>query len=191
MDTVVYGALLNKADLAQLLKECTFLQEGTFLGEDFPLHLVDTKERDTLIRFMPFNATLSYEMYAQYASGRIFHTDFELRWQREAERVRVLYIGNERKIPFLEVMEHPELEKRPEQQSYYLFGERLKNNQSDPSERIGKPVGAEDFAEARIPRLLHYPIKGKKRYAQLVVQEYLDKATGQLALYRFVEVKEA
>ncbi len=191
MDTVVYGALLNKADLAQILAECTFLQDGTFLGEDFPLHPINAKERNTLIRFIPFDATLSYEMYAQYTSGRIFHTDFELRWQWEAEQVRVLYIGNERKIPFLKMIEHPELEKRSEQQSYYLFGERLRNNQSDQSERIGKPVGAEDFAEARIPRLLHYPIKGQKRYAQLVVQEYLDKATGQVALYRFVAVKEA
>jgi hypothetical protein len=192
MDTVVYGALLTKADLAQLLKECTkeytFLQQGTFLGEDFPLRMVNAKERDTLIRFLPFDPDLPSEMYAHYTFGRIFHADFELRWQGEAEQVRVVYIGNERKIPFLGPIEHPELEKRAEQQCYYLFGERLRENQA---ERIGKPVGKEDFAEARIPRLLHYPINGQKRYAQLVVQEYLDKATGQVALYRFVAVKEA
>jgi hypothetical protein len=191
MDTVVCGALLNKDELVQLLKACTFLHKGTFLGEDFPLHLVAPNERDTLIRFIPFDATLSFEMYAHYTYGRIFHADFELRWQPEAAQVRVLYVGNEQKIPFLEVIEHPELEERAEQQGYYLFGERLNNSQADQSARIGRPVGEGDFAEARIPRLLHYPIKGQKRYVQLVVQEYLDKATGQVALYRFVAVKEA
>lgn len=188
MDTVVYGELLTRAELAQLLEKCTFLHQGTFLGEDFPLHLVDPKECDALIRFIPFDPNLTYEMYAQYTSGRIFHTDFELRWLPEAEKVRVLYIGTEQTMPLLKSVEHPKLEKRAQQQRYYLFGDRLSSNQS---ERIGTPVGEEDFAEARIPRLLHYPIKGRKRNAQLVVQEYLDKATGQVVLYRFVAVKEA
>jgi hypothetical protein len=188
MDTVVYGKLLTRAELAQLLEKCTFLHQGTFLGEDFPLDLVSEKERDRLIRFIRFDAALTYEMYAQYTSGRIFHADFEVRWQPEGDMVRVLYIGSEQKMPLLEVLKYPELEKRVEQQSYYLFGERLKNSRTV---KIGKPVSAEDFAEARIPRLLHYPIGGEKRYAQLIMQEYLDKATGQVALYRVVAVKEA
>ena len=188
MDTVVYGKVLTRTELAQLLEQCTFLHEGTFLGEDFPLHLVNEEERERLIRFIRFDASLPYEMYAQYTSGRIFHPDFELRWQPEADKVRVLYIGTEQKMPFLEIPDHPELEKRAELQAYYLFGERLKTSRTV---NIGKPVSNEDFAEARIPRLLHYPVGGGKRYVQLFVQEYLDRATGRVVLYRFVAVKEA
>ena len=188
MDTVVYGGLLTRTEFAQLLEKCTFLHQGTFLGEDFPLHLVSTGERDRLIRFIRFDSELSYDMYAQYTTGRIFHTDFELRWLPEAEKVRVLYIGTEQEIPFLAIPEYPELEERAEQQSYYLFGERLKTSRTVS---IGRPVSEEDLAEARIPRLLHYPLGGEKHYVQLVVQEYLEKATRQVALYRFVAVKEA
>jgi len=185
---IVCNNMLSEADLATLLEQCTFLHQGTFLGETLPLHIVKPEERDELVRFISFDATLPYEMYAQYTFGRIFHTDFELRWQHESGKVRIMYIGVERKIPFLRAIDYLKLEKCAEQQSYYLFGERVIDNQA---EKIGKPVGEGDFAEARIPRLLHYPVKGHKRYVQLVVQEYLDEVTKQVALHRFVSVKEA
>jgi len=185
---IICSNVLSEANLATLLEQCAFLQQGTFLGETLPLQIVNTEKRDALIRFIPFDATLPYKMYAQYTFGRIFHPDFELRWQHEPGQVRVMYIGIERKIPFLRVIDYLKLEKRAEQQGYYLFGERVIDKQT---EKIGKPVGEGDFAEARIPRLLHYPVKGHGRYVQLVVQEYLDKETKQVALHRFVAVKEA
>jgi len=189
MDTeIVSSNVVSKTNLVALLEQCAFLQQGTFLGETLPFQIVRPQERDTLIRFMPFDITLPYEIYAQYTFGRIFHSDFELRWQHESDKVRIMYIGTERTIPFLHVMRHIKLEKRSEQQCYYLFGERLGDEQL---KNIGKPAVKDDFAEARIPRLLHYPLKGHGRYAQLVVQEYLDAETKQVALHRFVTVKEA
>jgi hypothetical protein len=185
---IISGNVLSEADLATLLKQCEFLRQGTFLGEELPRQIVGAKEREALIRFTPFDATLTYDRYAQYTSGRIFHTDFELRWQQESDGIRVRYIGSERKIPFLRVIEYPKLEKSAKQQGYYLFGERVIDNQT---EKIGKPSSEGDFAEARIPRLLHYPLKGTRSYVQLVVQEYLDEETKQVALHRFVTVKEA
>lgn len=185
---IVCSGLLSQDELATLLKQCTFLQQGTFLGESLPREVVHAEGRDALIRFTPFDATLSYEMYAQYTFGRIFHHDFELRWQHEAGKVRVVYIGTECTIPFLQVMHNLKLEKRTGQRHYYLFGERLGSEQL---KSIGKPAVEGDFAEARIPRLLHYPIKGHEPYAQLVVQEYLDSETKQVVLHRFVAVKEA
>ncbi len=84
---IICSNMLSKADLATLLAECDFLQQGTFLGEMLPLQIVNTEERDALIRFRPFDTTLSYEVYTQYTFGRIFHDDFELRWQHESGQV--------------------------------------------------------------------------------------------------------
>src|SRR4051812_17792106 len=89
---IVCKGLLSKADLTTLLEQCTFLRQGIFLGESLPLHFVPLKGRDALIRFRPFDDTLSYEEYALYTFGRIFHDDFELRWQHEQGKVRVRYI---------------------------------------------------------------------------------------------------
>lgn len=185
---IVCSKLLNKTDLATLLAECPFLRDGTFLGEMVPAHTVHAEERDALVRFIRFDTTQPYERYVQYTSGRIFHDDFELRWQHEQDKVRVIYIGRARSIPFLGNESKLLLEKYTEQQHpYYLFGERLGDEQL---RKIGKPATEGDFAEARIPRLLHYPIEGKSNHAQLVVREYCDE-TGQVALHRFVTVKEA
>jgi hypothetical protein len=185
---IVCSNVLSESNLVTLLEQCTFLQQGTFLGETLPLSIVSTEQRDALISFKPFDATLPYKTYTQYTFGRIFHPDFELRWQHQSDKVRVIYIGIKREIPFLLAINYLTLEKRAEQQHYYLFGERIIDNQA---EKIGKPVIEGDFAEARIPRLLHYPVKGQSHYAQLVVQEYLDKKTEQAILHRFVKVKEA
>jgi len=184
---IVCSKLLSKTELATLLAQCAFLQEGTFLGEMVPAHTVSPEERDALVRFIRFDTTLPCNAYVQYTCGRIFHTDFELRWQHEQDKVRVVYVGKARSIPFLEVKSELQLEKYTEQQHpYYLFGERL----GEMAEKIGNPAVAGDFAEARIPRLLHYPIEGKGAHAQLLVQEYCDD-TGRVVLHRFVAVKEA
>src|SRR6266498_4100256 len=97
---IVCSNMLSEADLATLLEQCVFLRQGTFLGEALPRQVVSPEERDALVRFIPFDATLSYKAYAHYTFGRIFHPDFELRWQHDSGGVRVMYIGTERKIPF-------------------------------------------------------------------------------------------
>lgn len=183
---IISGNLLSEDELVQLLKQCTFLQQGIFLGEELPRRVIKEKERDALICFIAFDPTLPYNRYAQYTFGRIFHTDFELRWQHESDGICVRYIGIEQIIPFLRVKDDLKLEKGAKQQRYYLFGERVKDK-----EKIGKPSSEGDFAEARIPRLLHYPLKGSSSYAQLVVQEYLDTETKQVAFHRFIAIKEA
>lgn len=192
---ILCSAVLNKDNFVMLLAQCKeerLFEQSIFLGEMQPRHFIRAEERDALIRFMLFDATRSSETYMQYTSGRIFNADCELRWQHEQDQLHVTYIGSRLTLPFLQVsydlQRNTWLEKRPEQQAYYLFGERLGHQQL---ENIGAPAVEGDFAEARIPRLLHYPLAGKKRYAQIVVQEYLDKRTGQVACYRFVAVKEA
>ncbi len=185
---IICSDVLSEADLVKLLDQCTFLQQGTFLGETLPPSIINTEQRDALISFKPFDSTLHYGTYTQYIYGRIFHPDFELRWQHDSGQIRVIYIGINQEIPFLRAIDYLKLEKRAEQQHYYLFGERVVDNQT---EKVGKPVDEGDFAEARIPRLLHYPLQGHSLYAQLVVQEYLDKETGLVALSRFITVKEA
>lgn len=185
-DEIVCGKMLGREQLAMLLAQCAFLQDGTFLGEKVPHQIVLPQERDALLCFERFNAEQSYN-YARYTTGRIFHPNFELRWQHEQDGARVIYVGVERDVPFLEPIPALKLVRSKQQQSYYLFGKRL----GDRAERIGAPAAEGDFAEARIPRLLCYPIRGKQPYAQLIVREYLDSETGQIAFHRFVAVEGA
>jgi hypothetical protein len=195
MDTeIVCSDMLSETRLAKLLEQCEFLRKGKFLGETLPRKIVDAQERDALVRFERFDTltsdtTFSYNECARYTSGRIFHPAFELRWLHDSGGVRVLYIGTEQKIPFLEPRGDLRLEKRKDQQRYYLFGRRVIDDAGEY--KVGKPAARGDFAEARIPRLLHYPVDGQRYFVQVIVQEYLDEKTKQVALYRFVDVKEA
>jgi len=59
-------------------------------------------------------------------------------------------------------------------------------------ERMGIQAveGEEYYAEVRIPRLLRYPdlkpnSSQKAQRVQLAVEEYTDKSTGQVKLFRF------
>lgn len=71
---------------------------------------------------------------------------------------------------------------------YYLFGKRLDANFLKD---IGQPAQAGDFAEARIPRLLRYPIVTEKERVQLVACEYSDRESGAGVAFRFKKLVEA
>jgi hypothetical protein len=180
---IICTGLLTSSDFTEFILECTFLQqerEVFFLGEILPACIITTaKEREPLIHIAPFDTTIPY---VQYTFGRIFHRDFELRWQSEENHLHVIYAGIERDIPRLK----PEMRliKQPLAKKYYLFGKRLS---AQRLKEIGKPARPGDFAETRIPRLLHYPeaVSGQGEYIQVVVQEYLDPETQAVAFYRF------
>ena len=79
-----------------------------------------------------------------------------------------------------------------ETKGYYLFGQRLR---TDQFELLGIPPSDRLYAEARIPRLLYYPWSqqptSKQEWVKLEVLEYREKATAQVAFYRFQDVKPA
>lgn len=179
-------------DVSALIAGCQFPTGTLVLLESLPQVLVDEPARQNLLYFdfasfdnTPFDKTVDL---ASYTSGRIFHEDFELRWEQNAGRMQVIYLAKKSgpEIPTLqpvdkEVLDLDQVEAR--ERFYFLFGERLRPEQL---ERIGKPPARDgDFAVLRIPRLLRYPAPPKAERVQLVVQELIHKDTGQLVLFRF------
>jgi hypothetical protein len=182
-DDILCSGLLTKAEFLDLLAQCSFLreeQEVTFLGEIQPQRFITPKERQDLICIVSFDASIPHTTYSRYTTGRIFNQNFELRWQQEYEYLWVVYLGATQAIPYLN--QPIVVEKVPDQKKYFLFGRRLT---PERIKEIGYPAREGDFAEVRIPRLLHYPVPAKGTYVQIEVQEYLDPATDMVAFYRF------
>lgn len=176
-------------DIAGLIANCKFqLKEKVlFLAEKSPQHVVEkAEERLELLRFTYFDENIPF---ADYTSGRIFHPDFELRWEKIDERaVRVVYVGEERSIEPLQVKNDLKLKKNSDIKYYYLFGKRL---EPEELELIGKPATEGDFAEVRIPRLLRYPPLENAKRVHLGVCEYVQETTGKLELFRFQSLEPA
>jgi hypothetical protein len=167
------------------------MPEAFFLAELFPTHLVKTQqERENLLQFTFFNQKLCC---TDYTTGRIFQQDRELRWERQDELMRVVYLGeSENEAQFTEYHLKPKeilhaLRKRSEPTYYYLFGERLRESDL---QKLGKAAQKGDFAVVRIPRMLRYPVKvNDDRYARLAVCEYLEDVTHRVVLFRFQGVE--
>lgn len=184
-------------DITALITACNFPPEALFLAEMLPRHVISADERQDLLRFTYFDADLPF---ASYTSGRIFHQDFELRWEKNDDKTQVVYVGTKRDLPMLEVtfnldLNTPRKKSIPDlrtfrRRHYYLFGERLREGDLD---KIGVPGEQRNFAfaEVRIPRLLLYPIQQNERRARLVVREYLDEETGEVKLFRFESLEAA
>jgi hypothetical protein len=181
-------------DLDSLIHKCQFPSDALFLAESLPQHVVvGAKARRDLLRFAQFDVKIPF---ATYSSGRIFHRDFELRWEKNNGKFKVVYLGIERELPELE-KSGLQLKKLEPLKYYVLFGKRLSEKEL---ELIGIPVNERDFAfaELRIPRLLHYPVKeDNRKRVRLAVREYVEEKadikepsdkepiTGPVILFRF------
>ena len=178
------------ADIAAFIKECAFPDDSYVLVERFPPRIIPNEERQNLLQFGRLSGGINP---ADSTSGRVFSQHFELRWQEEEGKYRVVYLGEERHIPRLTRDEEntlDKLEKREKAKCYYLFGEYL-NLDDSKLENMGlkKEVGHSYYAEVRIPRLLRYPIAEQARRVCLKVCEYVEKETGAVQLFRFQGLK--
>lgn len=170
-------------DIVGFIAGCNFPDDAFFLGEQQPARVVKPAERQDLLLFVDYEPTLPF---AAYTSGRIFHREFELRWQQENGRIRVVYLGTKGYCP--PAMPSGQDIVMQKSRQYYLFGERLR---SDDVQIIGKPAREGDFAEVRIPRLLRYPIQGKQRRVLVTISESINEQTGEVGQYRFQGIEEA
>jgi len=179
-------------DIAALIAQCVFPSGALFLVEMLPQHVVvGSSERKNLLRFANFDASIPFAMFAAYTSGRIFHPDFELRWEKQGDRTQVIYIGMEEYRPPVSMdVHHLDLKENDSLKYYYLFGERLR---PEHLERIGVPHEEREyaFAEVRIPRLLLYPAPQGARRVRLAVREYVQEVTEKVELYRFHSLEAA
>lgn len=156
------------------------------LVENQPRYVIQPQERQNLLQFAIFNPAFDF---MPYASGRIFHAQGELRWERQQAHMHIVFTGAQAYRPGLLDVEEIALddcEKVP--RAYFLFGRRLDNQQLA---RIGPPAQTGDFAEVRIPRLLRYPplpVVAQAERVQLAIYEYVDPATGANVAYRFYDL---
>ncbi len=154
-----------------------------------PRNVVKSDVHQSLLLFEQFNPEADF---ASYTSGRIFHEQGELRWERHLADMQVVYTGDRAYKPELNDSEERTLDACASLiRSYFLFGKRLDEGQL---KRIGPAAQLGDFAEVRIPRLLRYPqleeLKDAERI-QLAVCEYVDCMTGMNIAYRFKKLVPA
>lgn len=185
MEELLLGGNVSHDDFARLMRTCK-IPPGAItlvLLEIQPCGAVEFEARQSLLLFEQFNPEFDF---APYTSGRIFHMQGELRWERRPADIQVVYTGD--------IEYKPELHDSEERtlhgydlviRSYFLFGKRLNEEQL---KRIGPAGHSGDFAEVRISRLLRYPqleeLKNAERI-QLAICEYVDRLTGMNIAYRF------
>ena len=184
-------------DIAEFIQACSFLSDSTgshILLEMLPQRIVGKDDRQNLLFFAEYPCKLPH-LISDYTAGRIFHEEFELRWEKFDSGTQVVYIGKQRALPRLTddidiLTENTSLLKDCAKitSSYYLFGKRLNDT---ARKNIGPPAQKGDFAEVRIPRLLRYPVKEQdKEYVKLSIYEYRHKATNERILFRFRKLDE-
>jgi hypothetical protein len=187
MTEVLYTGRVPLERLDRLVSVCRFAPEAIFLAEALPTLPVESRrEREALLQCTRYNQQLRC---ADYDTGRIFQVDRELRWERQHAEARVVYIGEiERESELTDCQLQKknildQYQKKAGATGYYLFGERLRD---EDLPRLSKIADKGDFAVLRIPRTLRYPVKiNEDPYARLLLCEYLDEATGRVSFYRF------
>ena len=192
VDETVYAGPVE--DIQEFIETCLFLSYSSgslILLEMQPQKMVGKEDRQNLLFFAEYPCKLPY-LINEYSAGRIFHEEFELRWEKISSGVQVVYIGNKRPLPLPPAKTDVLKDCVRASSSYYLFGKRLDDEKVS---KIGEPAQTNDYAEVRIPRLLRYPVKDKSRdYVKLNVYEYRHKLTNERVLFRFrspvAEVKE-
>ena len=164
-------------------------QSSFMLLERQPREVITADKRRNLLLFESFDPHFDF---TPYTSGRIFHEAGELRWERQQTMLNVVYTGDAQFQPA--ITQHSEVqieplddyaeEKGKGTKEYLLFGKRLNKRERD---LIGPAVRVGDFAELRIPRLLHYPLDEPSLpdRVQLLVREYVDPITGMNVAFRF------
>lgn len=178
--------LVENVAVDTLVKEAHFPDDAFVLVESLPQKvIVDQKKRQGLLRFTRLQDEVDL---SQYASGRIFHSNFELRWEQDTQGTHAVYIGEERTLSGMRFIRH--LRRSEPAQKYYVFGEHLSEKQLEAM-GIERENGYTDYAEVRIPRLLHYPISTGATRLQLLVWEYIDETTGRVQWFRFANLKPA
>jgi hypothetical protein len=199
-EEILYTGHVRSGEWLTFIKDCGFSTgAGTyFLAENLPTTVVEPKDRQDLLVFERFSLDLPFE---KYTSGRIFEAAGELRWEKQQNKVRAVYLGMSiasvaRALRNYRLRSSDKLlELVPQTRYYYLFGTKLEMRTIEQinGEQTKNPVKPGDFAELRIHRILRYPAPGHvpdKGYVQLQVREYVSPESGQIQFFRFQGLDE-
>lgn len=158
--------------------------ESLMMLERVPSSFLSDDEREKGICLRVYDANENFEAWEQ---GRIFHDDFELRWEKQDSAFSTVYIGAKKMLSMLHVKPLSGFEIQDE--SYYLWGKKMT---ADTLKLIDQPKTANLFLELQIPRLLRYPVSNRnaKFRVKLSARHYLNLETGALEFYRFRHLEE-
>ena len=171
-------------NLLPVVQSLNCTSESLMIFERVPRTFLSDDEGQDGICLRKYDPSENFEAWER---GRIFHNNFELRWENQGEIFVIVYIGVRKKLPMSHTKFLSEFEVHDE--SYYLWGERMT---ADARKLLDQPVKTNLFLELQIPRLLHYPVSNqdKKSRVKLSVRHYLNLETGTLEFYRFRHLEE-
>lgn len=180
-EQICWGTTKNPCKIVQAL-DCP--SESLMMLERVPTSFLSDDERERGICLRKYDASENFEIWEQ---GRIFHDDFELRWEKQDSAFSVVYIGELKKLSMLDTRPLSDFE--IQDNSYYLWGEKMT---SDTLKLICQSETESLFLELQIPRLLNYPVskRNEKFRVKLSARHYLNSKTGALEFYRFQHLEE-
>jgi hypothetical protein len=111
--------------------------------------------------------------FDKIVSGRLFGRDSELHFRRINDVIFRTVVISESELSNFDDVETKDLE-RLDNKSYYLWGEKL---------------GERTWFEARIPRLLRYPLDNPKKLVKLKTIEYKNRENGLIEFTRFQDIE--
>lgn len=202
MDEIICSG--TTADIVPLIKALS-LEGALFLAEEFPRSLINDPVKRKQLLLFNFLDRVSDDERRRFTSGHVFSRKAELRWEKTFDgSYSIVYLGPSTALDGLKESRQESISSGQygqydtETRCYYLFGQRLSEDTRQQMKiQVDASLSADRlYAEARIPRLLHYPWteppgnKEEKR-VQLEVLEYREKDTGQIRYYRFFGVKLA
>lgn len=189
------------ADIVPLIKALPF-EGALFMAEEFPRSLINDPVKRKQLLLFNFLDRVTDDEKRRFTSGHVFTSDAELRWEKTAEdSYSVVYLGPPTTLDGLKESKQTTIFREQYDlkcRYYYLFGQRLsEKTRQEMKIQVDASLSAERlYAEARIPRLLHYPwtkppANEREKRVQLEILEYREKDTRQIHYYRFRGVKPA
>ena len=180
-EQICWGTTEKLSTIVQAL-DCP--PELLMMLERVPTAFLSDDEQKPGICLQKYDASENLEAWER---GRIFHNNFELRWEKQGGVFVIVYIGEPTELPMPHIMSLSEFETQDE--NYYLWGERMS---ADNLKAIDQPEATNLFLELQIPRLLPYPVsnRGGKLRVKISARHYLNSETGDLEFYRFRHLEE-
>ena len=180
-EQICWGTAENLLPIVHAL-DC--LPESLMVLERVPDVFLPDDEQKRGICLQAYDADENFEAWER---GRIFHNNFELRWEKQDGVFVIVYIGEPTELPMPHTESLSEFETQDE--TYYLWGERVSEG---TLKAIGQPEATNLFIELQIPRLLPYPVsdQGGKSRVKISARHYLNSETGDLEFYRFRHLEE-
>ncbi len=180
MDDVIYTGQVN--ELTALVLEIFQERDAVMILEQIPTQEIEELPYHDGLKAAQLDTSVFFE---SWPVGRVCDAKKELIWtrQEDGKTFRVVYSGADMELPdALQPVTEAEEWRKSEPQPYLLWGSSLAAENPDAAETT--------FAEARIPRLLTYPVRcqDEKTRVQATVIHYND-SDDVMQHYRFCTIE--